>query len=171
MSLFACTRREEVANALRHGHWPDGCVEELRNHVVACRACSDLVLVTQSFQAARTHADGMPRLESPGVLWWRAQLRRRYAAMESIDRPILGAQLFAFAVIVAVGAIALVWQVREGRHELGSWLEGLSGAFHFDSLLPVSLWHTDGSLWILVPVLATIALLSGVVVYLASEKH
>jgi hypothetical protein len=38
-------------------------------------------------------------------------------------------------------------------------------------LLPSSLAQNDGSLWILVPVLATIALLSGVVVYLASEKQ
>jgi hypothetical protein len=170
MKLFTCARESEVGEALHRGHWPDGCSPELRNHVVACRACLDLVLVTGTLQSARAHSVAMPHLEAPGVLWWRAQLRRRNAAMERIDKPILGAQLFALAVILAVGATALAWQIRQG-HQLTAWLKGLSGALHFESLLPASFAHSDSGLWLLVPALATIALLSGVVVYLASEKQ
>ena len=170
MRLFNCARESEVSEALHRGHWPDGCASDLRNHVVACRACSDLVLVTETIQSARAHAVAMPQLESPGMLWWRAQLRRRNAAMERIDKPILGAQLFALAVILAVGAMVLAWQVRQG-HRLTAWLKDLPGALHFESLLPASFAHSDSGLWLLAPALAMVALLSGVVVYLASEKQ
>ena len=169
MSLFACAREAEVREALGSGRWPEGCAAELRNHIVACRICSELVLVTETIRAARSRTVATARLEAPGVLWWRAQLRRRNTALERIEKPILRAQLFAFAVISAVGAIALAWEVQQGR--LSAWLEDLEGAIHLQSLLPSALRQSDGSLWILVPVLATIALLSGVVVYLASEKQ
>jgi hypothetical protein len=170
MSPFTCTREKELAEALRSGRWPEGCSQELRNHVVACRSCSDLALITGTLQSARTTTAAVPRLEAPGVLWWRAQLRRRNAALERIEKPILGAQLFAFAVILAVSGVALVSQARQG-FRLASWLENMSSVFHFESLLPASFAHGEGGLWILVPVLATIALLGGVVVYLASEKQ
>jgi hypothetical protein len=169
MSLFACRREAEVREALGSGRWPEGCAAELRNHVVVCRVCSDLVLVEVAFRAARRRTAATARLEAPGVVWWRAQLRRRNAALERIEKPILRAQLFALAVITAVGAIALAWEVQQGR--LTAWLEDLAGAINLQSLLPSSLEQSDGGLWILVPVLATAALLSGVVVYLASEKQ
>jgi hypothetical protein len=170
MNPFACSREREAAEALRRGHWPDGCSAELRNHIVACRVCSDLVLVTQTMQAGRADATASARLQSPGVLWWRAQLRRRSAAIDRIERPILGAQIFAFALILVVGSATLMWQAHHG-HSIISWLEQLSGTIHFESLLPGSPEHGEGRLWILVPVLATIALVSGVVAYFASEKH
>ena len=170
MRPLTCAREAEVNEAVRRGNWPDGCAAELRNHVVACRTCADLVLVAESLQLARAEASAAPRLEAPGVLWWRAQLRKRNAAIERIDKPILGAQLFAFAAIIAVGVVALAWQVRQG-HRLSAWIKDLLGALDFGSLLPASFDHGGSGLWILVPVLATIALLSGVVVYLASEKH
>lgn len=170
MRPLTCAREAEVSEALHRGNWPDGCASELRNHVVACRICSDLALVTESVQLVRADSSAAPRLEPPGVLWWRAQLRKRNAAIERIDKPILGAQLFAFAVIIAVGVGALAWQVRQG-HRLSAWIKDLWGTLDFGSLLPASFEHGGSGLWVLVPVLATIALLSGVAVYLASEKQ
>jgi hypothetical protein len=148
---------------------------ELRNHVVACRSCSDFVLIRQTLQTARQETALLPRLERPGVLWWRAQLRRRNEAIERIEQPILGAQLFAFGVVLAVGAMALVWQFGRGSGLSmalwAAWLKDLRGAFHFESLLPVSWAVSDGGLWILVPILAAVALLSGVVVCLAASER
>jgi len=170
MRPLTCAREAEVREALYRGKWPDGSTSELRNHVVACRVCSDLVLVAESLQLARADASAAPRLQAPGVLWWRAQLRKRNAAVEQIDKPILGAQLFAFAVIIALGVVAVAWQARQG-HRLSAWIKDLLRALDFGSLLPASFEHGGGGFWVLVPVLATIALLSGVVVYLASEKQ
>ena len=170
MSPFTCPREKEVAGLLHRGHWPQACPAELRTHVDSCRACSDLVLVTAALQTARANAAAMPRLESPGAIWWRAQLRRRNEAIERIARPILGAQIFALSVTLVVAALALVWQARHGFH-LVSWIAQLPQALNLDSLLPASSAHPDAGLWLLVPVLATIALLGGVVVYLGSEKQ
>ena len=170
MSPFTCVREREVADLLHRGHWPQACAPELRAHVSACRTCSDLVLVTQTFQKARSEAAAIPHLDSAGTIWWRAQLRLRNAAIERIGRPIFGAQIFALAMALIAAAGVLAWEFRQG-HSLASWFEALPRVFHFDALLPASLPDFDSSLWVIVPILATIALLSGVVVYMASDKQ
>lgn len=166
MSPFTCTRERELTLLLHNGHWPQACPDELRTHVASCRNCSDLVLLTGSLQASRRQTAELPRLEPPGAIWWRAQLRRRNAAIEKVSRPILGAQIFAVVMtLVVVGAIA-VWQFANWS----AWFADLPGALHLTALIPSSL-PENSILSIIVPLLATIALLSGLVVYLASEKQ
>jgi cation transporter-like permease len=108
----------------------------------------------------------LPHLESAGAIWWRAQLRRRNAAIEKVGRPILGAQIFALAISVVVGIAVLAWQ----GSTLKAWLQELPRALHLDALVPAALSQQGGMASIVLPVLATVALLSGVVVYLATEK-
>jgi len=67
--------------------------------------------------------------------------------------------------LVVIAAVA-VWQF--GNWSV--WFADLPGTLHLDALIP-SATPENGILWIIMPVLATIALLSGVVVYLASEKQ
>src|SRR5579862_5606645 len=110
MSPFTCSREREVTELLHRGYWPEACPNELRAHVEACRVCSDLVVVTQAFQAAHKQTTPVPKLESAGALWWRALLRRRNAAIEKVGRPILGAQIFALVISVVVVAAVLAWQ-------------------------------------------------------------
>jgi hypothetical protein len=170
MIFGACAREKEVAELLLRGHWPHACSAELRAHVAACRACSDLVLVTQSFRSAHAGAAGVARLEAPGVLWWRAQLRRRNAAIERIGKPILGAQIFALAMTLLAAAGLVISQARQGFRWM-SWFDELPRLLHLATLWLATLPNFDGRFWLLVPVLATLALVSGVVVYLASEKR
>jgi len=89
MTAFRCAREKEVADLLHRGHWPQACPAELRAHVDKCSCCAELILVTQTFQQARAEAVVMPRLDAPGVVWWRAQLRRhvRDAQAQGEDRP------------------------------------------------------------------------------------
>ncbi len=166
MSPFTCTREREVTELLRQGYWPEACPEELRAHVETCRSCSDLVLVSQALQASRRQTLDIPRLESPGALWWRAQLRRRNAAIETVGRPILGAQIFALTLMIVVAVCGLVWR----GNLVKDWLANLPQALHLEALVPAALTQSDGMGWI-VPALAMVALLSGVVVYLATEKQ
>ncbi len=167
MSPFSCAREREVTELLDRGYWPEACPADLREHVASCRMCSDLVLVSQAFQAAHKQSPALPHLESAGALWWRAQLRRRNAAIEKVGRPILGAQIFAL-VISVVAAVAVV----AARGEtLRAWFADLPRALHLDALLPAAFGQSSGIVSIVIPVLATIALLSGVVVYLATEKQ
>jgi len=168
MSPFGCVREREVRDLLHQGYWPKACPEELHAHVETCRICADLVLVTRALGEERRRTMPQARLEAPGALWWRAQLRRRNAAIEKMARPIFGAEVFALAMALVVAAAVVVWQAGNW----GGWIRDLPRALHLDALLPASMVDSGGgALWIVVPVLATIALLSGVVVYLVSEKQ
>jgi hypothetical protein len=168
MTFRSCTYEEEVVRALKAGHWPDGCALELCEHVEACENCSDLVLVTQSFQLARREAELETIADSASLLWWRAQLRRRNAAAERVSRPITIAQRFALFVYGVVGLLFVASQYSHGLR-WSSWWSELGGGrvLHFSYARPGTL---DGNLPLLVLCLGALALLSGLVVYLASEK-
>lgn len=166
MSPFSCVREREVMALLRQGYWPEACPEELRVHVEACRFCSDLVLVTSALENERRATMPMARLEAPGALWWRAQLRKRNLAIEKMARPIFGAQVFALVMAVVVATAVLVWQAGNWS----AWIADLPHVLHLDALLPAGLADGGQMIWI-VPLVATIAVLSGVVVYLVSEKQ
>jgi hypothetical protein len=181
MTLRSCVHEKEVTGLLARGQYPQACSPELRTHVSSCRSCADLVLVTRAFQTARAQTDPA-NLPSPGLLWWRAQLRRRNAAVERIGKPILGAQIFALSVglVFAIGFAAT--QATHGLHWL-SWFDGISfdglsrpsqlpqtSALHLDAFHPAALLTSGGGLLVLIPILATVLLLGGVAVYFASEK-
>ncbi len=172
MTLSPCSHEKEVSALLAQGGWPQACAPELRTHVRACRACGDLVLVTETFKRARADAAGAAILGSAGALWWRAHLRRRNAAVERVGKPLLGAQIFALAINLLLAVGFLVSQARHGFRWL-TWLEELpqEHTLHLDVLWPSALFNSGWSLVWLIPLLATLALLGGVVVYLASEKQ
>ncbi len=179
--LKPCSRENEIKEMLERGQWPQACTTELRAHVENCRSCADQVLITTAFRSARAEAVANITLPPPGVLWWRAQLRRRNAAVERIGRPILGAQIFALAVNLVLAIAFIAWQARHGAAWL-SWLSSPAGPaqthqplFHFDALWSPQLLSSGlNSMMnplVLVPAIATLALLGGVVVYLATEKQ
>jgi hypothetical protein len=176
MTLRGCPREKEVSELVERGQWPQASAVELRDHVRACHACADLVLVASAFQMERTAAvaeteTGQVKLGSPGALWWRAQLRRRRAALERMERPLVGAQIFALAVTLVA---ALGFASFEARHGVAwlSWLEGLPQAATTQLAdISSSGLLSSGWTWLLLAAAATLALLGGVVVYLASEKR
>ena len=179
MTLRPCPRGPEIRAHLQAGHWPHACPAELRDHAAVCRSCGDLVLLTQAFRADRAQAASSAQLPPPGLLWWRAQLRRRNAAVQTIARPLLGAHIFAFAVSLLVAAALVVSQARHGLH----WLSEVpqSHAFRLSTLWSSlrSASTIDSGRWLglnwnlpyLIPVLALLVLLGGVAVYLATEKQ
>ena len=172
MMLNPCSRTKEVADLLRRGQWPAVCEPELRSHASACRSCGDLVLVTETLLRARSESAGTVRIGSPSALWWRAQLRRRNAAVERIGRPIFGAQIFALVVNLFIVVAFLAYQARNGLAWL-SWLEQLPQAYslQFESLSQSSLLNPNWNLLVLIPALASLVLLGGMAIYLASEKQ
>ena len=163
MTPFFCARESELRRLLERGQWPQASPGELRAHVAACSRCSELAAVQGIFLAERAQAAALPRLPSPGALWWRAQIRRRHAEIERISRPLLGAHVFALVLTLTVALGALAWQVQRGVHP-AAWFDAL----HLGALWSASVASNLGP-WI--PILAMIALVSGVVVYFASDKH
>jgi hypothetical protein len=106
------------------------------------------------------------------LLWWRAQLPRRNAAVERLGKPILSAQIFALAINLVLVVGFLISQARRGLGWL-TWLEQFSQAntFRLGNLWPAALLNSGWSSIALIPAVAALALLSGVVVYLASERQ
>jgi hypothetical protein len=172
MTLRTCSHEAEIKRLLQLGHWPQSCTPELRAHVDDCRACGDLVLVTEAFRNARAASMHAAQLPPPGVLWWRAQLRRRNEAVQRINKPILGAQIFALAVTLLIAVGFLAWQVRDGWNWM-KWLASLaqSQVFHWEVLWPFASAKSVAGFLSLIPALVLLALVSGVVLYLGSEKH
>lgn len=177
MILRPCPHEAEVKALVERGQWPQASAPELRTHVSLCRSCGELVLVATAFQRARKQAVDEANICSPGLLWWRAQLRRRNAAVERITKPILSAHIFALAVNLAVVVAVAVWQARHGLAWL-IWLQQLPRSISFQWLS--ALWPADlfssgmGSLlspMVLISAFAALALIGGVVVYFASEKQ
>lgn len=166
MNLRACPRAKELSDLVDRGHWPDACTGELREHVAACRSCREMIEVTQAFRSERALAVYQPRLESPGVLWWRAQLRRRNAAIQRLSRPFLGAQIFAVVLALAAAGVFLASELRQGV----SWLGELPRTLHFAALLPTSLQQSPGAGLALVLIMVFVALAGGVALYVASDR-
>jgi hypothetical protein len=163
-----CAYEKEVTQAVKDGHWPDGCAAELRAHVAACASCGDLVLVTGTFQRARSESMQEAPLGSTSLLWWRAQLRQRAAATERVSRPVTVAQGFAWLVTLIVAAVLVTSQYNHGLRWASWWASvNFSRVFH---LLSLGVGMFDGNLTLMIPILSALALFSGLVVYLASGK-
>lgn len=176
MTLRACPHEQEIKQQLELGHWPQSSTPELRAHAEECRACKETVLLTQAFRSARSVSAHAAQLPPPGLIWWRAQLRRRNAAVEKIQRPLLGAQIFALAVTLLIAAGFAVYEGKQDPHWWASAGERLasvsqSPAFHLEVLWSFAATRSGVSLAYLIPCVAVLALLSGIVVYLASEKQ
>jgi len=170
MTFRPCSRQPEVKQMLARGHWPQACPPELHAHVGACKACAEFLLVTQAFQQSRATASADVRLPAAGAIWWRAQLRRRNAAVERMARPMLGAYVFALAITLVVAVSFTVSQAHHGLRWLNWLAQTGSASVHADASSS-TLLSASGSFPILIAVFATVALVGAVVVYLATEKQ
>lgn len=168
MSLTSCPRVSELASALKAGHARSAWDSSLREHVDACRHCADYLVLSETLHAAREASmHDVPAL-SPGLLWWRAQLRRRNQALQQIGRPtaIIGKLALLSTAIVAV--VALLSQRREGAEWL-RWLFGLqdgASLHHATLAMQSSFWN----LLLGVVSLGAIAALGALALFLATDK-
>ncbi|MGA2570751.1 MAG: hypothetical protein ABSF23_09545 [Terracidiphilus sp.] len=168
MMFQNCPHEKDLREMIARGQWPLTAGPEFRAHVGNCRRCSDLALVAGAFRQARAESLPAARLVSPSVLQWCAQLRRRNAAIERLERPLLGAQIFALAVALAACVGFTGFEARHGVAWL-NWVGSLSQeGLHLSALfstMPELTWL------VLFPALATLALLGGVTVYMTGDRH
>jgi hypothetical protein len=88
-----------------------------------------------------------------------------------VGKPILGAYVFALSMTVLVAAVVVISQARHGLRWL-DWLgQSQNSATHFQWLNAFTLSSSGWSLTLLIPILATLALLGAVAVYLAAERQ
>jgi hypothetical protein len=160
--IRTCSHLEEVRQSLAAGHWPDAAAPELRAHAETCTRCAQEILLATHFQQARTAAIAAAQPATPSLLWWRAQLRRRNAALTRAGRPIAAAQTFALTVaLLAIAAlIATHWQSLIARAPSAQTAAASLGAIGTD--------------WGLTPIILAITLittLGGVVLYLSTDRR
>jgi hypothetical protein len=167
--MKSCPHEAEVKAILRQGHWPEACDRELRQHIQTCRTCSEQLLVLHAFHAARAHTMRAAPIDHPNLLWWRAQLRRRNQALQSVGRPITTAQIFALCISILTAAAVLRSQLASGFN-WSSWFPQSSSDSSFDALSFVTSITTDWGLFLPLIGLGTVLLLSAVVVYLVSDR-
>lgn len=162
-----CTHTAEMEKLQRLGHWPEAADAELRTHVAGCAECSAQLRLMASFAAARGRTLAVAPLAAPGLLWWRAQLRRRTEAMERLNRPMLGAQIFSLLLVLIAG-------VGISAAELGSSMAWLKTAPHSATSSLTLLWnHSLTSPWgvaLAGLLLGTGLLLSGALALLATDR-
>jgi hypothetical protein len=171
MTLKGCPRENELRDAMARGQWPLAAENdaELRAHISKCRSCSDLVVVSEAFGKARAVSTASARLVPPGILWWRAQLRRRNAAIERVTRPLLGAQIFALAFTLLAGVGFLVFEAMTSD-SWRIWLQQLpqNAALDWSNLLASA---AAGPVWMWMTIGPALLLLGGVAVYMATDRQ
>lgn len=170
MNLFFCSSEKELEGTLRQGRWPYACDPDLRAHVDGCRDCQELVLVTQALQKAKSPGEELAPLRSSGLLWWRAQLRRRNEAIQTVTEPLALVEKAGLLSLLAAFCI-LVWESGQST-DLLSLFQGLSSS-GFSSL--GELWTTasGANAWTIVLGLAglgTLVFLVSFAIFLLGEK-
>lgn len=169
-----CPHEAEVSAVLRSGHWPDACEPELRQHVESCDRCASQLLVLHAFQSARAQAVRVAPVGHPGLLWWRAQLRRRNDALERVAKPIATAHIFALCVTLFAAAAVVGSLLQKGVDWSSwlpsTWLPSTSSISQFDALSFLTSIKADWGLFLSLTGLGTVVLLSAVVLYLASGR-
>jgi hypothetical protein len=151
----------EVQELLQLGHWPQAAGVELAAHVRGCRRCSEMVLVTQAFGAARVRSIDEARVEPAALVWWRAQLRRRREVIERVERP-MRAQMLVVLAVVCVG-LGLAFRLSGGVAAWRAWASLGAEAVVRSGV---------GSLGLGLAVASAVALamMAGVAVYLTMER-
>ncbi len=147
-----CTH-ERACVAAAEGGAPDPAVQA---HLASCPSCREAAAVAQSLAMLATTAGEPHALPDPGVIWWKAQLLRRWEAERIVAAPIermrraeIGAGLVSLAVF-------LVWQW-SGLTWLFSLLDPQTLASISTSAQPVA-WTPN----VIVLVSAAVALAIGV---------
>ena len=89
-----CDREQQVIEATRNGVW----ASSLRAHLRHCALCTQTELIVASLQEDAAKVERLLDLPPAGVVWRRAQARRRERALQRAARR-------PFLVVGALGAV------------------------------------------------------------------
>ena len=108
-----CEYETQALAAVLEARWPAAVDKVLREHVLRCPICANVVAIADSFAIARQHSHASAALPDASRVFWMAQLRARREAAQDAARPILATQIATFAwaiglLIVCLG-VALSW--------------------------------------------------------------
>ncbi|HJR59725.1 MAG TPA: hypothetical protein VJ813_10015 [Vicinamibacterales bacterium] len=124
----ACTRENELLEALQASRWPDACDAALRDHVTECASCTDLLDVVGPLLDDQQVLLQEAPVPSSAIVWWRAQMRSRREAVRRAAQPISFVQGIAIACAAGLLATALGIFVPTFRKSL-TWMLDAAAAW------------------------------------------
>jgi len=171
--MRACAHQPDVKAMLLQGHWPHACDPDLSKHIQTCPKCKQQVLLATAFQSDRARTIQAAPIQHPGLIWWRAQLRRREQAFRQVGRSTSTAHLFALAISV-VAAVTMFLHQRQAGTGWPSWLLEPYSALQSGTVSILTSAKdgvaTDPNLLMLATGVGVLLLLGAVVVYFASDR-
>jgi hypothetical protein len=83
---------------------------DLADHLSSCAACAEAVAIAAAFRAEREAAVAEAPVPSAGVVWWKADLRKRREQAQAACRPVLLAHGVALVALLAaiLGAASML---------------------------------------------------------------
>ena len=129
--MKTCAQQREVVQAMRAGHWPHGVSSDLREHVASCSQCADEACLLFAFAMARENAMRATPSQSAGLLWWKAQLRRRQETMERLERPgrAIPAITISASVLLLTAVLITAWKRLDWSRLITQFTSGSSNAW------------------------------------------
>lgn len=108
-----CGRETEVIRALR----TVGLSFELRDHVLRCTVCSETQTAVRLMQETASLLPTEGGLSSAGLIWRRAQVRKREIALKRATRPLVVMRVLGVVYAVLCGAwfLRYVWHSSSAR--------------------------------------------------------
>jgi hypothetical protein len=106
MSDEVCRFEPNVLRAVRFDEW----TEALRRHVPACEECTAAMTVGPWMRSFAAAPDIDRVLPNPSILWIKAQILQRDAAVERVATPLNSMQIAAYLLVGACWAALLTWK-------------------------------------------------------------
>jgi hypothetical protein len=127
MNRTWCERESDVVEALRRGFFSD----ELRSHVRSCAICAETQPVAQMLLQTASIVRGEHAPSGAGLVWRRAQARKREIALKRATRPLIFMRGLSVAYVVLSAAWLLHSFWRSGSMKLISGWNGLQSETAF----------------------------------------
>jgi predicted anti-sigma-YlaC factor YlaD len=117
MRAQSCDQESRILRAVGSRRAPD---PEVQDHLASCEACREAASVSQWMQTLSDTTGEMKSLPDPALLWWKAQLLRRWEAERRVAKPIERMQRWEVVAGTIGLAVMVVWQWADISRVFGS---------------------------------------------------
>jgi hypothetical protein len=107
MTFRACSEQPDILAAAADGRELPAA---LTAHVASCPSCREQVDAVTFLRGLADTTDALHLLPDPAVIWWKAQLTRRWQAERAASAPIERMRWVELAAGLVSLAVFLVWQ-------------------------------------------------------------
>jgi predicted anti-sigma-YlaC factor YlaD len=107
MTQHACTNEPDMLSAAADGRQVSA---ELEAHLQSCPSCREQVEAIAFVRGLADTSDAPHPLPDPAVIWWKAQLLRRWQAERVASAPIERMRWIELAAGLSSLTVFLVWQ-------------------------------------------------------------